>query len=112
MSFEVAEYKWRVRKSNTARLAVEYKTPDGLVVPTTGCVGTLFVYDGDLAVLEVVAGNDGPNGRFDLFLSVAQIMGLGFRQGEYEFNVEFTNGDVTTFLCGPLVVESGLGPFE
>jgi hypothetical protein len=109
---DVIEYKWRVRKNNTARLVLQYQGPNGEVIPTTGCDGTLFVYDGAATVLEKSGVNDAPNGRFDILLTVAEILAFDFRQASYEFNVVFPNGDVTTFVQGPLIVESGLGPFE
>lgn len=111
MAVEANEYKWYVRKGNTARLTVSYRQLDGTVIPTTGAVGTLYVYDGADIVLEVEAGNDAPNGDFNLFLSKAEILDLTMRQGEFEFNVLFSNGDELTLVDGPFVVESGRGPF-
>jgi hypothetical protein len=114
VAVEANEYKWYVRKGNTARLAVEYRELDGTIIPTTGAVGTLYVYDGATIVLQVTAVNDGPNGRFSLFISKAEILAFDFRQAEYEFNVVFPNipeDDETTLVDGPLIVESGRGPF-
>lgn len=104
------EFKWVVRKGNTARLSVKYQNLDGSAINTTGATGTLRVFDTGLFV-EFPTTQDNA-GLFELFLDVNDILGFDFRQGEYEFNVEFANGDVTTLVDGPLVVESGRGPFE
>jgi len=110
---DVTEFKWTIRKGNTARLAVLYRDPaTSTPIPTVDCAGTLYIYDSGEVVLAVVATNDAPNGRFDIFLSKAEILELDFRQAEYEFNVLFPNGDETTLVDGPLVIESGRGPFE
>lgn len=104
------EYKWVVRKGNTARLSVKYQNLDGSTIDTTGAVGLLKVYD---TGIETEFGSSNNNaGLFTIFLNVDDILGFDFRQGEYEFNIEFSNGDITTVLDGPLVVESGRGPFE
>ena len=104
------EFKWVVRKGNTARLSVLYQQLDGTPIPTTGAVGTLHVYDTGLDV-QFATTNNGA-GTFGIFLGINDILDFDFRQAEYEFNVIFSNGDVLTLLEGPLVVESGRGPFE
>jgi hypothetical protein len=104
------DYKWTVRKGNTARLAVQYQQLDGTPIPTIGATGALHVYDGDFEQIFSAANNGA--GRFDIFLDVADITDFDFRQAEYEFNVTFSNNDVTTLVDGPLIVESGRGPFE
>jgi hypothetical protein len=108
------EYKWTVRINNTGRLAVQYAELDGTPIPTTGVVGTLYVYDSGETVLEKLASNDEPNGRFDIFLSKAEILGFDFRQAEYELIAVWPglNADELTLVEGPLVVASGRGPFE
>lgn len=106
------EYPLVVRKGNTGRLTVVYEDPDGNPIPTNGCVGTLYVYDGAVIVVEKVATNDAVNGEFDIFLDILDIESFNFRRGVYEFTVEFPNGDITTLVDGPLIVESGRGPFE
>lgn len=106
------EYPWSVRKGNTARLTVVYEDPSGNPIPTTGCEGILYIYDGEVVVVERVATNIPSAGEFDIFIDILDIESLNFRRGVYEFNVEFPNGDVTTLVDGPLIVESGRGPFE
>lgn len=96
---------------NTGRLVVRYEDPDGTPIPTVGATGTLYVYDAGEEILDKAASNDGA-GRFDLFLTEAEILAFDFRQAEYELIVLFGNGDKTTLIEGPLVVTSGRGPFE
>lgn len=106
------DYTWTVRKGNTARLTVQYQQPDGTPIDTTACAGTLYVYDAGLTALLVPATNTPASGQFEIFLGKDDILGFDFRQAEYEFNVAFPNGDEYTLLDGPLVIESGRGPFE
>lgn len=106
------EYVWAVRKGNTARLSVQYQQSNGTVIDTTGCIGTLYVYNSGEIIFEVEALNVPAEGRFEIFLSKLDILDFDFRQAEYEFNVMFPNGDEYTLLDGPLVIESGRGPFE
>lgn len=101
-----------MRKGNTARLSVRYQQPDGTVIDTTGCTGTVYIYDAGEIAFSAPVVNTPVNGQFDIFLAKADILAFEFRQAEYEFNVAFPNGDEYTLLDGPLVVESGRGPFE
>lgn len=110
MSTNTLEYQWDVRRRNTARLTASYQEPDGTAIPLTGCAATLTIYSGTTIVLSkdctIV------NEEITLFLSVLEIEAFTFQQGDYELLVEFPNGDVDTFLEGPIVVRDGRGPFE
>jgi hypothetical protein len=106
------QYSWTVRKGNTARLAVFYQDSNGTAISTAGCIGMLYVYDGNVVVISKSADNIPTEGRFDLFLTVTEVGAFDFRQASYEFNVTFPGGDVTTLVDGSLIVESGRGPFE
>jgi hypothetical protein len=106
------EYKWHVRKGNTARLTVQYRDLSGAIIDTTGVTATLFVYDSGLAALTKPVTNTPATGTFEIFLSDVEILDFDFRQAEYEMMVVFPNGDIVTLIDGPLVVDSGRGPFE
>ena len=110
-----SEFKWFVRKGNTSRFTTVYQQLDGTPIPLTGVTATLFVYDGEDIVMEVdTAPNitiDEPNGQIDVFLSDFDILGFDFELGEFELNLNFANGDISTIVDGPLIVQKGRGPF-
>lgn len=114
---DTTEYKWAVRKGNTARLTMAYQQLDGTPVTLSGCTATLYIYNGsDVFASYSTAPEisiDGPAGTVSILLSKDQILAIGaaFEMGEYELNVLFPNGDELTLLDGPLVVRAGRGPF-
>ena len=111
-----SEFKWFVRKGNTSRFTTVYQQLDGTPISLTGVTATLFVYDGEDIVMEVdTAPNitiDELNGRIDVFLADFDILGFDFELGEFELNLNFANGDISTIVDGPLIVQKGRGPFE
>jgi len=105
------EYKWEVRQRNTSRFSIEYEQRDGTPISLVGVTdATLHVYSGDIEVLEKGLNILLPN-AIEVFLTVDEILDFGFTLAEYEVIVEFSNGDVNTFVNGPIVVRDGRGPF-
>lgn len=105
------EYKWKVRKGNTGRFSINYAQQDGTVIPLTGAIADLIVYEGDVAFLTKDCNIWAAQGQIDVFLDVAEINSFAFESSFYEVVVTFSNGDVDTFVDGPIVVTSGRGPF-
>jgi hypothetical protein len=105
------EFKWEIRKRNTGRVSVQYQQIDGTPISLSGATATIHIYDGSTEVLEKDCNILGDN-QIDLFLSVDEILSFDFELGAFELIVEFNNGDVETFVEGPLVVRDGRGPFE
>jgi hypothetical protein len=70
-----------------------------------------FIYSDQDIILQKDCNILGPN-QIDIFLAVADILAFNFELAAFEVNVTFTNGDVETFVDGPLIVKSGRGPFE
>jgi hypothetical protein len=107
------EYKWEVRKRNTARFLIAYEQDDGTPIDLTGATATLFVYSGGDSILLQKSCNLTLPNVIDVFLTKNEILAMPFESGGFEVIVSFANGiDEETFVDGPIIVKSGAGPFE
>lgn len=90
-----------------------YQQLDGTSISLSGAVATLYIYKGlaATAVLTKTCNILLPN-QIDLFLTKNEILAFDFELGSYEVIVKWANDDEETFVEGPLVVKSGVGPFE